>query len=73
MSALGHKPTYAPQKEMSALPLKATEIADIAGPIEGRALLLCRVRLNVGLLRYGKGIIHINAEVTDSTLYLRVT
>jgi len=35
--------------------------------------LLCPFRLNVSLLRYGKGIIHIDAEVTDSTLDLRVT
>jgi len=35
--------------------------------------LLSAHRLNVSLLRYGKGIVHIDAEVTDSTFYLRVT
>jgi len=35
MSALGQKQTYAPHKIMSALPPKATEIADMAGMIEG--------------------------------------
>ena len=73
MSALGHKQTYALQKAMSALPPKATGIADIGGLIEGRVFLLCPFRLNVSLLRYGKGIIDINAEVTDSALYLRMT
>ena len=29
MSALGQNRTYAPQQAMSALPLKATEIADL--------------------------------------------
>lgn len=37
MSALGHKPTYAVQKLMSALPLKATQIADIAGSNRGQS------------------------------------
>ena len=73
MSALGQKRTCAAQKAMSASPLKATEIADIGGPIGAEHFLLCPFRLNVCLLRYGKGIIHIDAEVTDSTLYLRVT
>jgi hypothetical protein len=38
-----------------------------------RHFLLCPSRLNVSLLRYGKGIVHIDAEVTDGTLYLCVT
>ena len=41
--------------------------------MEGRALLLCPVRLNVDLLRYGKSIVHIDAEIPDSALYLGVT
>jgi len=58
---------------MSALPLKATEIADSWVPTKGRALLLCPVRSNVYLLRYGEGIVHIDAEIPDSALYLGVT
>ena len=73
MSALGHKRTYALQNVMSALPLKATEIADIRGLMKAEHFLLCPSRLNVSLLRYGKGIVHIDAEVTDGTLYLGVT
>jgi hypothetical protein len=41
MSALGQKQTYALQKAMSALPLRATEIADIMGfRMRGRTTLL---------------------------------
>ena len=36
MSALGHKQTFALQKGMSALPPKATEIADIVDAEEGQ-------------------------------------
>ena len=32
-------------------------------PVKGRALLLCPVLSNVDLLRYGEGIVHINAEI----------
>src|SRR5262249_35166007 len=73
MSALGHERTCAMQNGMSALLPKATEIADIVGRQRAEHLLLCPVCLNVSLLRYGKGIIHIDAEVTDSALYLRMT
>jgi hypothetical protein len=41
--------------------------------MEGRALLLCPALLNVDLLRYGEGIVHIDAEIRDSALYLGVT
>ena len=41
--------------------------------VKGRALLLCPVRSNVDLLRYGEGIVHINAEIPHGALYLRVT
>jgi hypothetical protein len=34
--------------------------------------LLCPCGLNVDLLRYGEGIVHIDAEISDSALYLRV-
>jgi hypothetical protein len=57
---------------MSALPLKATELATLWVPMEGRALLLCPVRLNVDLLRYGEGFVRIDAEIPDSALYLGV-
>jgi hypothetical protein len=40
--------------------------------MEGRALLLCPVRSYVDLLRYGEGIVHIDAEIPDSALYLHV-
>ena len=43
MSALGQKQTCAVQNRMSALPPKAIEIADIVGPMKGRAFLLCPV------------------------------
>jgi hypothetical protein len=58
---------------MSALPLKATKIEDIAGPIEAEHFLLCPVRSNVDLLRNGEGIIQIDAEIPDGALYLGVT
>jgi hypothetical protein len=70
---LGHKRTFAVQKSMSALPPIATKKADIAGPDGGRALLLCPIRSDVDLLRYGEGIVHINAEIPDGALYLSVT
>ena len=38
--------------------------------VKGRALLLCPVRSNVDLLRYGEGIVHINAEIPHGALYL---
>jgi hypothetical protein len=56
MSALGQKRTCAPQQVMSAFVLKATEIADIVGRDEGRSML-CPIRPNVDLLRYGEGIV----------------
>jgi hypothetical protein len=58
---------------MSALPPKATKIADIAGPDEGQSTSALPVRSNVYLLRYGEGIVHIDAEIPDSALYLGVT
>ena len=41
--------------------------------VKGRALPLCPVPSNVDLLRYGEGIVHINAEIPHSALYLSVT
>jgi hypothetical protein len=70
MSALGQKRTYAVQKAMSALPPKATELATCRS--RSRAEHFCPVRLNVDLLRYGEGIVHIDAEIPDSALYLCV-
>jgi hypothetical protein len=57
---------------MSALPLKATELATFVRPDEGQSNSALPVRLNVGLLRYGEGIVHIDAEIPDSALYLGV-
>ena len=68
MSALGQKQTCALHKPMSALPLIATVKADIAVPTEGGAFRLCPVPL-----RNREGIVHINAEISDSALYLGVT
>ena len=41
--------------------------------VKGRALLLCPVPSNVDLPGYGEGIVHINAEIPHSALYLSVT
>jgi hypothetical protein len=35
--------------------------------------LLCPVLLNVDLLRYGKGIVHIDPKIPNSAFYLGVT
>jgi hypothetical protein len=73
MSALGQKQTCAAQKGMSALPSKAVEIADIACPDGGQSISALPCTSNVDLLRYGEGIVHINAEIPHSALYLGVT
>src|SRR5499433_2078296 len=57
MSALGQKQTYAVQNGMSALPPKATELVTLCVPMEGRALLLCPVRLNVDKFRQRRQMI----------------
>ena len=41
--------------------------------VKGRALLLCPVPSNVDLLRYGEGIVHIDAEIPHSALYRSVS
>ena len=41
--------------------------------VKRRALLLCPVPSNVDLLRYGEGIVQINAATPHSALYLGVT
>ena len=73
MSALGQKQTCAAQKVMSALPPKAVEIADIVCPDAGQSNSALPCSSNVDLLSYGEGIVHINAEVPHSALYLGVT
>jgi hypothetical protein len=73
MSALGQKQTFAVQNAMSALPPIAVEIADIAGPDGGQSISALPFILNVDLLRYGEGIVHINAEIPHSAFYLGVT
>src|SRR5262249_7447236 len=50
----------------------------LKGPIlqmatEGRALFALPVYSNVDLLRDGERIIHVDAEIPDGALYLRVT
>jgi hypothetical protein len=73
VSALGQKQTYAVQNAISALPSKAVEIADIACPDGGQSISALPCTSNVDLLRYGEGIVHINAEIPHSALYLGVT
>ena len=70
MSGLDHKRTFCDAEAMSALPPIATKKADIAGLDGGRALLLCPIRSDVDLLRYGECIVHINAEIPDGALFL---
>ena len=41
--------------------------------VKDRALLLCPAPSNVDLLLDGEGIVHINAEIPGSALYLSVT
>ena len=41
--------------------------------MKGRAALVCPVVSDVDLLRYGEIIVHINAEIPHSALYLGVT
>ena len=73
MSALGQKQTCAAQKGMSALPPESGRNSGHRISVKGRALL-CPVRSNVDLLRYGEGIVHITAdEISHSALYLSVT
>ena len=52
---------------------KAVEIADIAGPDGGQSISAPPCTSNVYLLRYGEGIVHIDAEISDSALNLGVT
>ena len=73
MSALGQKRTFCDAGAMSALPPIAVEIADIAGPDGGQSISALPCNSNVDLLRYGEGIVHINAEISHSALYLGVT
>ena len=72
MSALGQKATCPSFYFMSALPLKATELVILCVPDGGAEHFCSAVRLNVDLLRYGEGIVHIDAEIPDSALYLGV-
>ena len=66
MSALGQKQTCAVQNVMSALPPKATEIADIN---EGQSISALPLQgSNVDLLRYCKSVICIDTEITNGTL-----
>ena len=73
MSALGQKQTCAVQTAKSALPPIAVEIADIAGRDGGQSVSALPGTSHVDLLRDGEGIVHINAEIPHSALYLGVT
>ena len=52
---------------------RAIEIADIAGLDGGQNISALPSTSNVDLLRYGEGIVHINAEIPHSALDLSVT
>jgi hypothetical protein len=55
MSALGHKPTYAPQQAMSALPPIATAKADIRGRMLALPVALSHALVGVGAAAGGGG------------------
>ncbi len=61
------------QNAMSALPPIAVEIADIAVPDGGQSISALPYTSHVDLLRYGEGIVHVNAEIPHSALYFGVT
>ena len=73
MSALGQKRTCAAHKPMSALPPIATEIADMVGLDGGQSISALPCTSNIDLLRDREGIVHIDAEIPHSALYLSVT
>ena len=58
---------------MSALPPKAAAIADIACPDEGQSTPALPCNFQTSTCFYREGIVHINAEIPDSALYLGVT
>ena len=73
MSALGQKQTFALRNDKSALPAKAVEIANIAGADGGQSISALPSTSNIDLLRYGESVVHIDAEIPHSALYLGVT
>jgi hypothetical protein len=68
MSALGQKQTFALRNDMSALPPKAVEIANIAGADGGQSISALPSTSNIDLLRYGESVVHIDAEIPHSAL-----
>ena len=72
MSALGQKRTFAPQAHVRFTP-ESDRNNGHCRSLKGRALLLCPVVSDVDLLRYGEGIVHIDAEIPHGALYLGVT
>jgi hypothetical protein len=73
MSALGQKQRFSLRNDMSALPPKAVEIANIAGADGGQSISALPSTSNIDLLRYGESVVHIDAEIPHSALYLGVT
>ncbi|MGB9326202.1 MAG: hypothetical protein WCB47_10085, partial [Pseudolabrys sp.] len=73
MSALGQKQTFALRNDKSALPPKAVEIANIAGADGGQSISALPCTSNIDLLHYGESVVHIDAEIPHSALYLGVT
>ncbi|MGB8017570.1 MAG: hypothetical protein WCF80_17100 [Pseudolabrys sp.] len=70
---MGQKQTFALRNDKSALPAKAVEIANIAGADGGQSISALPCTSNIDLLRYGESVVHIDAEIPHSALYLGVT
>ena len=74
---MGHFRPISHVRAMSVMHPKASKITDIAGTVvhtkpKGRASLLCPESLEVDLLCYRESVINLDAEISDSALYLRV-
>jgi len=72
MSALGQKRTSHDIEPMSALLPRAFKKANIGGNTEGQSISTLPVISDVDLLCYGEGVVHLDAEIPDSALYLSV-
>ena len=76
MTAMGQSRHIRQVLGMSGSPSIAAEKADMAmdrlADLTGRAFQLCPGILHVYLLRNGKRVVHINAEISDGALDLGV-
>ena len=73
MSALGQKQTCAAHKTHVRFTPDCDRKSGHRGPDGGRSISALPCTSNVDLLRNREGIVHINAEMSDSALYLGVT